>query len=92
MLRVSPEGKATSYCVRYNTGSGRKQRLGLGSVRVMSPAQARDLARAAIVESRKGEDPQAIKRKLKGGLTVGSFIENEYGPKKLIEYKSGTGT
>jgi integrase len=54
--------------------------------------QARDLARAAIVESRKGEDPQAIKRKLRGGLTVGSFIENEYGPKKLIEYRSGAGT
>jgi hypothetical protein len=91
-LRVSPEGKPTSYCVRYNSESGRKQRLGIGSVKVFTPTQARDLARAAIVESRKGEDPQAIKRKLRGGFTIGSFIEKEYGPKELIHKRSGKAT
>jgi integrase len=90
--RVSPEGKPTSYCVRYNSESGRKQRLGIGSVKVFTPTQARDLARAAIVESRKGEDPQAIKRKLRGGFTIGSFIEKEYGPKELIHKRSGKAT
>lgn len=88
-VRVSGEGKPTSYSVRYRTPNGRRQRLKLGSARVLTPAQARDLAQQALADVVKGEDPQSVKKRLRGIQTLGSFIEQEYTPNVLSFHKSG---
>ena len=76
--RVSAEGKSTCYSVRYRTPNGRRQRLKIGPVGVLSPAQARDLAQQALAEVIKGDDPQDIKKCLRGVKTLGEFVEEEY--------------
>ena len=70
-LRVSAEGKATSYSVRYRTPGGRRQRLKVGSARVFSPIQARELARKRLADVAQGLDPQEMQKKLRGVQTLG---------------------
>ncbi len=91
-VRVSSEGKPTSYSVRYRTATGRRQRLKIGSAHVLSPAQARELAQEALADVTKGNDPQDVKRALRGGQTLGSFIDNEYAAACLAFQKRGRET
>ena len=88
-VRVSPEGVATSYSVRYRTASGRRQRLKIGSTKILTPRQARDLAQEALADATKGDDPQNIRKSLRGINTLGGFIEDEYAPQELASHKSG---
>ncbi len=88
-VRVSAQGKPTCYSIRYRTPNGRRQRLKIGSARVLTPAQARDLAQQSLADVVKGEDPQDVKKRLRGIQTLGSFIETEYAPHVLALHKSG---
>ncbi len=92
-VRVSAEGEPTSYCVRYRASNGRRQRLKIGSAQVLPPAQARELAQQALADVIKGgDDPQNIKKRLRGIQTLGAFIEKEYAPQELSLKKSGDAT
>lgn len=88
-LRVSGDGKPTSYSIRYRTPGGRRQRLKIGSARILTPRQARDLAQEALADATKGEDPQTVKKHLKGIQTLGRFIEEQYAPHELANQKTG---
>lgn len=91
-LRVSAEGKPTSYSVRYRATNGRRQRMKVGSAKVLSPRHARDLAQQSLADVTKGEDPQDIRKRLRGIKTLGSFIEEDYAPHELAHQKSGEAT
>ena len=91
-LRVSAEGKATSYSVRYRMPNGRRQRLKIGSSKVLTPQQARTQAQVALADATKGDDPQDIKKHLRGVKTLGRFVEEEYAPHVLAHLKSGEQT
>ena len=91
-LRVSAEGKPTSYTVRYRTSNGRRQRLKIGTPSVLTPVQARDEARKALADVTRGDDPQNVKKRLRGIQTLGGFVEDEYAPNVLALHKSGQGT
>lgn len=86
LLRVQPSG-AKSYIVEY----GRGKRLTLGSVEVLTPAQARDKAVEILADVVKGTDPQAIKKAAKVG-DFKSYIHQEYGPWVVAHRKDGTAT
>ncbi len=86
LLRIQPSG-AKSYIVEY----GRGKRLTLGSVEVLTLAQARDRAIEILADAAKGTDPQAIKRAAKTG-DFKSYVQQEYGPWVVAHRKDGTAT
>jgi site-specific recombinase XerD len=59
-VRVWPSGKMT-YVVMYRTAGGTQRKMTLGQVAVMTPDEARDRARKAMVEVRDGNDPHRDK-------------------------------
>ncbi len=91
-LRISAQGTPTSYSVRYRTANGRRQRLKVGSALIVTPLQARELAQQALADVTKGDDPQDIKKRMRGVQTLGDFIESEYAPQELVHRKTGEGT
>ena len=91
-LRVSAEGGPTSYSVRYRSASGRRKRLKVGSAKVLTPAQARELAQQALADVTKGNDPQETKMGLRSAQTLGDYIAKEYAPYELAHKKSGKKT
>ncbi|HXH05662.1 MAG TPA: Arm DNA-binding domain-containing protein, partial [Vicinamibacterales bacterium] len=62
VLRLRPSGHA-SYGVRY----GRTRRLTLGPAGVLTPEQARALARAVLGDVARGTDPAAERRRRRAG-------------------------
>jgi len=91
-LRVSEDGNPTSYSVRYRTTSDRRQRLKIGTPHIFTPMQARDEARKALADVTKGEDPQDVRKRLRGVQSLGAFIEDQYVPHQLAPMKSGEAT
>jgi integrase len=86
LLRVQPSG-AKSYIVEY----GRGKRITLGSVEVLTPAQARDRAVEILADVVKGTDPQAVKRAAKVS-DFKSYVQQEYGPWVVAHRKDGSAT
>ena len=64
----------------------------VGSAKILSPRHARDLAQQSLADATKGEDPQDIRKRLKGIKTLGAFIEEDYAPHELAHQKSGEAT
>ncbi len=91
-LRISAEGEPISYSVRYRTPNGRRQRIKIGSARVLTPMQARDEAKMTLADVVRGKDPQEIKKRLRGIQTLGKFIDEEYATHELTHRKSGVAT
>jgi integrase len=75
-LRMKPSG-AASYLVQYRTREGRTRRLSLGRVGVLTPEEARKLARARLAEVIEGADPSGARReKPVDVLTVGRVLDD----------------
>jgi integrase len=85
--RVSPDGSVVYYA-RYRLPDGRQVRMKLGSGSVLTPAQARDLAKEALADAVKGVDP-AEKRRLAHAHTLKTFLEQEYEPWLAANRKAG---
>jgi integrase len=78
LIRVQPSGKRTFYA-DFRTTQGKRKRVKVGRVEVMSLAQARDQARIVLGAVAKGEDP-AVQKKRDRQTTFGIFLEGSYGP------------
>jgi integrase len=73
-LRVYPSGRK-SYVLRYRLASGRTRDLTLGATDVLSLAQARQLARDALLAIRQGEDPTGDRRDARQANTVADLCD-----------------
>jgi hypothetical protein len=60
-LRAKPSG-AKTYLIQYRNSEGRTRRLVLGRHGVLTPEQARDIARQKLAAVARGEDPSADRR------------------------------
>ncbi|MDT0635039.1 site-specific integrase [Spectribacter hydrogenoxidans] len=83
ICRVQPTGRK-SYLVEYARG----KRLTIGNAAVLTPAQAREKAKAILGQAAEGGDPAAEKRKAKAD-TLRNFIEREYRPWARANRKRG---
>jgi site-specific recombinase XerD len=73
-LRVMPSGVA-SYLVQYRTPTGRTRRFVIGRVGTLTPAEAREKARAILADASNGADPSAERHKMRNAITVGELCE-----------------
>jgi integrase len=71
-VRVFPTG-AKSFVLDYRTAEGRKRLLTLGKYGVITPHQARELARKALLEAKTGTDPLEARQEARRGDTVRDF-------------------
>lgn len=83
VLRVRASGH-TTYVVSY----GRGKRETLGRADVLTPFQARELAKGVLGDLAHGRDPQAERRKRKAG-TVRTFLDAHYRPWAEANRKTG---
>lgn len=80
VLRVQPTGRKTYY-LAFRRG----QRVKLGPAAVLSPAQARGLAKDKLASAYRGEDPRGKRRDQ--ALTYRVFVEDIYRPWAEVHHK-----
>src|SRR5450755_4217902 len=68
-LRAKPSG-ARTWVVQYRNSAGRTRKLALGRVGVLTPDEARQRARKALLRVADGEDPSATRNAARGAMTV----------------------
>jgi integrase len=88
ILRVRATGRH-SYCVRLGKGA-RRYWYTLGLAEHYKPAEARDLARDAIIRDGKGDDLREEKRK-KTAATFTAYLDTHYAPWATAHLKSADG-
>lgn len=86
VIRVFPSGTMRYIC-QYQRG----RKINIGTVGVITPAQAREKAVEILNDFNKGIDPTA-KRGVNKPKTLQEFIENEYEPWVLSHHKRGNKT
>ena len=73
-VRVSPTGLKV-YLIQYRNPEGKSRRLSLGRHGLLTPEQARDLAREKLVLIARGEDPNQAAEIDRNGMTIGQVCD-----------------
>jgi integrase len=73
-IRVKPSG-AKTYLIQYRNVEGQTRRLVLGPCGVLTPEQARTLARQKLADVAGGADPSAERHAIRGGMTVAAVCD-----------------
>lgn len=73
-LRVKPTG-AKTFVVQYRNSAGRTRKLALGRFGVLTPEEARQRARKALLGVADGKDPSADRRAQRKDLLVSKLVE-----------------
>jgi integrase len=73
-VRVKPSGVA-SYIAQYRNKEGRTRRIVLAKVGLVTPEEARNLARKCLASAAKGADPSAERRAAREGIAVSELCD-----------------
>jgi integrase len=73
-VRIMPTGVA-SYHIQYRTSHGRTRRMTIGRVGILTPDEARRLAREKLAAAAKGSDPSAERRAVRKSMTVSELCD-----------------
>ncbi|HTO84056.1 MAG TPA: Arm DNA-binding domain-containing protein, partial [Methylomirabilota bacterium] len=73
-VRVKPSGVRT-FLIQYRNVEGRTRRLVLGQYGVLTPENARDLAREKLAGVARGDDPSAERHALRAGMSVSEVCD-----------------
>ncbi|MGB6118037.1 MAG: Arm DNA-binding domain-containing protein, partial [Mesorhizobium sp.] len=87
-VRMMPTGVA-SYIIKYRTADGRQRKMALGRTTVLTPEQARQLAREHLTTVTTGGDPSAARSQLRKTATV-SEVADDYLAAAKLRLKSGS--
>lgn len=86
MIRVFPSGTMRYIC-QYQRG----RKINIGTVGVITPAQAREKALEILNDFNRGIDPK-VKKDINQSKTLKDFIENDYKPWVMTHHKRGAKT
>lgn len=73
-VRIKPSGTG-AFILQYRNAEGRSRRITLGAIGVLTPEQARTLAREKLVSVTKGNDPAEQKKAARAAPTVEAVCE-----------------
>lgn len=91
ILRVQPSG-TKSYYITYRRANGKRTRFKIGNAAHLTPAQAREEAKARLGQAATGKDPQEYKKTARAESnkpTLSQFIDEKYEPYVLAHRKKG---
>jgi integrase len=90
IIRVQPSGFMTYLCY-YRLRTGGRGRIVLGKTSVLTPIQARDLAKEVMADVVRGADPAAAKKRARQH-TLENYIREKYEPWAKAHRKTGSET
>lgn len=74
LLKVLPSGRRV-FMLAYRTNAGVRRKPSIGRFGELTVEQARDIAKDWLADVRRGEDPSAARKQLRGALTIAELYD-----------------